>query len=123
MLLLAIYTRQSPFNGMLHAYVIYQVGLGKLQPDIPESVPQELKKVMRKCWDVDPTKRPSTESILETLEPKGKFHTNVHEGKFHIRRYLFGDIWFSKYSKLSVVTLYLCTPLLIHVHMALCWSF
>ncbi len=78
MLLLAIYTRQSPFNGMLHAYVIYQVGLGKLQPDIPESVPQELKEVMRKCWDVDPTKRPSTESILKTLEPQGKVHHRFH---------------------------------------------
>ena len=71
MLVLTLYTRQSPFHGMLYPHVIYHVGKGLLQPDIPEFVPQDLEDVMRKCWDVDPTKRPTIDSVLETLDMDG----------------------------------------------------
>ncbi|XP_072032318.1 uncharacterized protein [Amphiura filiformis] len=67
MLLLAICTRKTPFHGKVYAYVVYHVGSGKLQPDIPDQVPQDLKEVMRKCWQVEPRKRPTIDKILEAM--------------------------------------------------------
>ena len=65
MLLLAIYTRKTPFDGMEYHCVIYQVGSGKLQPSIPEDIPEDVRCAMKKCWEVEPSKRPTIDRILE----------------------------------------------------------
>jgi len=39
-----------------------------LRPTIPDNVPTNLAKLIRKCWDRDPTKRPSFIEIIKDLE-------------------------------------------------------
>ncbi len=72
MLLLAIYTRQTPFEGKEYGHVIFKVGNGTLKPDIPADVPQDIACAMKQCWEFEPRKRPTMKSIL-----KGKSQLNV----------------------------------------------
>ncbi|XP_072043239.1 uncharacterized protein [Amphiura filiformis] len=65
MLLLAIYTRQNPFHGKEYGYVVFHVGNGTLQPDIPQEVPEDIRNVIKQCWEVEPRKRPTMKRILE----------------------------------------------------------
>ena len=65
MLLLAIYTRRTPFDGLEYHYVVFHVGNGELQPSIPEDIPEDIRCVMKKCWEVEPKKRPTIDRILE----------------------------------------------------------
>ena len=65
MLLLAIYTRKTPFEGNQYGYVVFHVGRGELQPEIPQDIPEDARLVMKQCWEVEPRKRPTVERILE----------------------------------------------------------
>ncbi|UZO26782.1 uncharacterized protein OCT59_018995 [Rhizophagus irregularis] len=38
------------------------------RPEIPENTPQCYVDLMKKCWDEDPLKRPSSEEVLNTIE-------------------------------------------------------
>ncbi|XP_072036484.1 mitogen-activated protein kinase kinase kinase 21-like [Amphiura filiformis] len=68
MLVLEICTRKRPFHGMEYAYVVFQVGEGKLQPRIPRDCPTDLAVLMRQCWHLNPRKRPSIDIVLEVME-------------------------------------------------------
>lgn len=52
----------------------------KLRPTIPESTPELLKEIIRKCWSHRPSNRPSFYDIMELLVP-GK---DIEETKMHI---------------------------------------
>ena len=65
MLVQEIWTRKPPFHGLPYGQVIYQVGEGKLQPEIASDCPEDLANMMKQCWDVNPRKRPSIDAIYE----------------------------------------------------------
>ncbi|XP_072037249.1 mitogen-activated protein kinase kinase kinase 9-like [Amphiura filiformis] len=68
MLVLEICTRKRPFHGMEYAYVVFQVGEGKLQPTIPQDCPTDLAVLMRQCWHHHPRQRPTIDRVLEVME-------------------------------------------------------
>ena len=64
MLILTIVTRRPPFHGMDWAYVMFHVGRGELQPEVPQGCPDDLSQLMMKCWNKNPKQRPAIQSIL-----------------------------------------------------------
>ena len=68
MLVLEICTRKSPFHDMEVAFVIYNVGSGKLQPTIPSECPKDLADLMKHCWNIIPRRRPTIDCIVMATE-------------------------------------------------------
>ena len=48
--------------------IIFHVGVHCRRPQLPPSVPAPLASLIRRCWDDDPTARPSFREILELLQ-------------------------------------------------------
>ncbi|XP_021689379.2 serine/threonine-protein kinase STY13 [Hevea brasiliensis] len=48
----------------LTSAVVYR----NLRPEIPKCCPSSLEKLMKRCWDADPNKRPEMEEVVSTLE-------------------------------------------------------
>src|SRR6185369_4404538 len=78
MLMWEIFTGHPPFDDRAHDYhLILQIGEGLRPPILPE-MPDDYAQMMQRCWDSDPSKRPT---ILEL----GRFAENklreIYEGK------------------------------------------
>lgn len=39
-----------------------------MRPNIPKKTPEPFARLMKKCWDRDPIKRPSFKDIIKELE-------------------------------------------------------
>ncbi|CAG8486255.1 11699_t:CDS:2 [Scutellospora calospora] len=67
MLLYYMITFKQPFAGLLHDDTLnLEVFIGT-RPIIPDRIPKAYSSLMRRCWDVDPNKRPSTVKISKVL--------------------------------------------------------
>jgi len=50
-----------------------------LRPNVDEiPIPQLLKELIKRCWDADPTKRPSSQELYKTL---GDWEGEIHNKK------------------------------------------
>ena len=57
----------KPFANVNHDHtLIYQIINGK-RPEITDDTPECFANLMKSCWDPDPKKRPSIETIYKTL--------------------------------------------------------
>ncbi|KAG6582320.1 Serine/threonine-protein kinase STY13, partial [Cucurbita argyrosperma subsp. sororia] len=63
-----IYSCDIPYPDLSSADISSGVVHQNLRPDIPECCPNSLAKVMRKCWDRNPSKRPEMHKVVEMLE-------------------------------------------------------
>ncbi len=61
-----ILTGLRPYSGCNFMQVSLDV-LDGTRPQIPNDCPTEYKKLMKKCWDTDPKKRPSAQDIIIKL--------------------------------------------------------
>ncbi|AGD92983.1 putative serine/threonine-protein kinase/receptor [Megavirus lba] len=61
-----ILTGLRPYSGCNFMQVSLDV-LDGTRPQIPNDCPAEYKKLMKKCWDTDPKKRPSAQDIIIKL--------------------------------------------------------
>ena len=71
MTIYAIFSGNDPFKDINFANrqdSITQIILGKLRPSIPQSCPKEITMMMVKCWDGNPSKRPTFVEIHSTLK-------------------------------------------------------
>ncbi|RIA81147.1 hypothetical protein C1645_717017 [Glomus cerebriforme] len=69
-------THQPPFNERPHdENLALDVCLGE-RPEIVEGTPQCLEKLMKKCWDANPSKRPTAEEIFTMLK---SWYTDVSQ--------------------------------------------
>jgi serine/threonine protein kinase len=62
-----VLTRKQPFAGRNFMGVSLDVLEGK-RPQVPADCPAEFKKLMKKCWHADASKRPSMEDVLSRLD-------------------------------------------------------
>jgi hypothetical protein len=62
-----IVTRLDPWAGLSPVEACHEVALGK-RMTIPESCPQQLRKIMEVCWKAEPKDRPEFTEILEMLK-------------------------------------------------------
>ncbi len=63
-------TRKHPFEDWGFNFMFEledAVKLEKKRPDIPPECPEQLAKLVRDCWEDDPTLRPSFSDIMELL--------------------------------------------------------
>ncbi|KAJ7590438.1 kinase-like domain-containing protein [Mycena floridula] len=69
MTVIEIYTENRPFNAIKNdTTVLYAVISGK-RPDIPANIKESgsLRRLIERCWDQNPSKRPTVSSICESL--------------------------------------------------------
>jgi len=71
-----VFTRRSPWKGMMPIQIMFQVMRRKKRPDFREEdkVPEQLKALVEMLWDDEPLKRPAFSDILEEL---GKIEAEV----------------------------------------------
>lgn len=62
-----VLTRKRPFAGRNFMGVSLDVLEGK-RPQIPNDCPDNIRKLMKKCWHADPAKRPTMEQVLAALD-------------------------------------------------------
>eukprot|EP01117_Protostelium_nocturnum_P019591 TRINITY_DN8537_c0_g1_i1.p1 TRINITY_DN8537_c0_g1~~TRINITY_DN8537_c0_g1_i1.p1 ORF type:complete len:438 (-),score=79.51 TRINITY_DN8537_c0_g1_i1:140-1453(-) len=60
-------SEKEPFKKLSIAEVAIQVVRDGLRPKIPDNCPDTLEKMMRDCWETDPSKRPTFYQIFATL--------------------------------------------------------
>ncbi|MEW5302152.1 MAG: hypothetical protein WDW36_004960 [Sanguina aurantia] len=59
--------KEVPFGGCGVPEIRAAVLSGQ-RPDMPLSCPKVVENIIKRCWDADPTKRPSFERVLELLK-------------------------------------------------------
>ncbi|KDP26574.1 hypothetical protein JCGZ_17732 [Jatropha curcas] len=63
-----IYCCDMPFPNNNFAQLSSAVVYKKLRPKIPRYCPRGLAKIMRRCWDTNPNKRPEMQEVVTMLE-------------------------------------------------------
>ena len=63
-----IASREPPYRNVGGAQVSLDVVNNDLRPQIPKSTPEPFVKLMKKCWDRLPDKRPSFKEIIREIE-------------------------------------------------------
>ena len=73
-----IFAGHPPFDDMAHdADLIFRI-LEGLRPQILPKMPEDYTQIMKKCWDADPSKRPTILELWIFSENKLK---EIYEGK------------------------------------------
>lgn len=67
MILWEILSMQKPFAGMNRDEFYDLVVRGGHRPDIGKRIPEEVAKLIRSCWDTDPSRRPNFQDISNSL--------------------------------------------------------
>ncbi|CAB4426104.1 unnamed protein product [Rhizophagus irregularis] len=67
MIMWEITTGRKPFADVKYPHCIFYKILDGGRPKITEDTPECVKKLMERCWDPDPGRRPSMDEIHETL--------------------------------------------------------
>ncbi|XP_072041967.1 ATP-dependent RNA helicase DHX58-like [Amphiura filiformis] len=62
-----ILTRGTPYEGMEPQFITYNVTQKNLRPTIPSDCPEDLEKLMKRCWEEDRYKRPTIDEILSVV--------------------------------------------------------
>ncbi|OHT13302.1 TKL family protein kinase [Tritrichomonas foetus] len=63
-----MFTGDIPFNGLNRVEIALAVINQKIRPKIPLNCPKNLARLIKACWDEDPTKRPEFKRIINALE-------------------------------------------------------
>jgi len=61
------FTRCDPYEGMPVFQIIFSVGTEGMRPTIPDNCPPDYSALMRECWDIEATNRPSFSIVLQRL--------------------------------------------------------
>ncbi|UXI16815.1 ataxin-10-like [Sarcoptes scabiei] len=83
-------TGQIPYRNVSGAAVAFGIGNRKLTLPIPESCPDELKRILKSCWQQSPNQRPNFRTIRLDLE-KSSFNV-INKEKFEKMK----RIWFEE---------------------------
>src|SRR5437588_12334758 len=73
MLMWEIFAGNPPFDDRAHNHhLIFDICEKGLRPLILSEMPEDYTQMMQKCWDVDPSKRPTIEELLVFAYEKSK---------------------------------------------------
>lgn len=76
-------TKEVPYSN-LKDYEIYPHVINGNRPTIPTSCPHGLEKLIKSCWESDPSKRPSAAQIVQKLERGEAFFQDSDMDKVEI---------------------------------------
>ena len=62
-----IAAREAPYKHLKGHKVSIEVTSKNLRPKIPQNCPENFARLMKKCWNVSPFKRPSFRDIIREL--------------------------------------------------------
>ncbi|KAH8059315.1 protein kinase [Aureococcus anophagefferens] len=93
MVLYEIWTRGFPWEGLSPPQIIAKVVVQRLRPEVPPSIPRDMRARMTACWAHDASVRPSFKDIVTSLDAstprprtKGPWdHVPLLEGDAHVR--------------------------------------
>lgn len=68
-----LYTRKCVFKGMSQ-FDVYRAVVGGEMPEIPSDCNKKYAKLVRDCWQPDPSKRPTFRDVLDLLNPLYEEH-------------------------------------------------
>ena len=66
-LLWELITRDKLYPELQPIQIAYGVANNNLRPPIPQSMNKKISNIITKCWDEDPSVRPSYQEIIEKL--------------------------------------------------------
>ena len=70
MLMWEIFAGYPPFDGRAHNHcLIFDICEG-LRPPILPGMPEDYVQMMQRCWDVDPSKRPTSRELYDFADHK-----------------------------------------------------
>ena len=73
MLMWEIFAGYPPFNDRAHnGNLILNIVFNEMRPPLLSNMPSDYAKMMQKCWDVDPSKRPTIKELWKFAENKLK---------------------------------------------------
>lgn len=61
-------TKKLPYEGYTPVQAALGVVMNGLRPELPECAPQSIQELIRECWDLSPSSRPSFDAIVARLE-------------------------------------------------------
>jgi len=67
---------QPPFADFDHDYDLAMKIINGMRPRIVLETPLEYKKLMERCWDADPSKRPSSIALFCKINEVINLHLN-----------------------------------------------
>jgi len=62
-----IITGEKPYAGLNQMQIAFATVYQGQRPSLPDSVPKQLRHLIKGCWDGTPAKRPTWDKILDTL--------------------------------------------------------
>ena len=76
-----IFAGHPPFDDRAHNHrLIFDICAEGLRPPILPEMPDDYAQMMQRCWDVDPSKRPTSRELLDFAENKlGEIIKNNHD--------------------------------------------
>src|SRR6266480_1706578 len=73
MLMWEIFAGHPPFNDRAHGdHLIFDICNNGLRPPILPEMPEDYAQMMQKCWDTDPSKRPTIGELRDFYRNKLK---------------------------------------------------
>ena len=60
-------TGEKPYAGLNQMQIAFATVYQGQRPSLPDSIPKQLKGLIKACWDSVPAKRPSWEKVLDSL--------------------------------------------------------
>lgn len=81
LLILTTFTGNLPFN-LTSLHQISTRLLNKNRPDIPDSIPENWKRLIIDCWNDDPEKRPTFTQICDILESDVFVNEDINKDEF-----------------------------------------
>ena len=76
MLMWEIFAGHPPFDDRAHNHCLAFDICEGLQPPILPAMPKDYVQMMQRCWDVDPSKRPTMKELLDFADNKLKETSN-----------------------------------------------
>ena len=67
MVLWEIYARCFPWTGLKAQQIMYQVTIKLARPEIPSSMPDDVRELMQRSWAPEPSARPTFTEIAREL--------------------------------------------------------
>lgn len=63
-----IASREPPYRQLTGVEVSMEVLNNDLRPSVPKKTPEAFARLMKRCWDREPARRPGFKEIIKELE-------------------------------------------------------
>ena len=99
-----ISARRTPFYNRLHdIHLAFDICSG-IRPTIPDGIPESYKEMMIKCWDSEPSNRPTTRELQIYFYQQCKNSNNYSASLVHTGNHIKQQINSESHTKSCIYT-------------------